>query len=133
LVQSEEAPLQIVPVISIIDDDESMRLATESLIKTLGFSAYSFPSAEAFLLSPRLNDSDCIISDVQMPAMGGLELQQALKARGLPTPLIFITAYPRESVERRARAEGAVCYLQKPFEVQDLIKCIERALDRNSG
>jgi FixJ family two-component response regulator len=125
--------LQVLPVISIIDDDESMRLATESLVKTLGFAAYSFPSAEAFLQSPQLNDSDCIISDVQMPKMGGLELQQALKARGSTTPLIFITAFPRESVERRAMAAGAVCFLQKPFEVQALIKCIERALDRRSG
>jgi FixJ family two-component response regulator len=120
-------------VISIIDDDESMRLATESLIKTLGFTAYSFPSAEAFLQSPQIDDSDCIISDVQMPVMGGLELQRALKARGSTTPLIFITAFPRESVERRAMAEGAVCFLQKPFEVQALIRCIERALDRKPG
>src|SRR5262245_13120711 len=110
-----------------------MRVATESLIKTLGFAAYSFPSAEALLESPRIGDSDCIISDVQMPTMGGLELQQVLKARGSTTPLIFVTAFPRESVQRRAMAEGAVCFLQKPFEVQALIKCIERALGRKLG
>jgi FixJ family two-component response regulator len=121
--------LQPVPVISIIDDDESVRVATERLIRSLGFSAQAYASAEDFLRSPRSGDTSCIISDVQMPRMNGLELQQALKARGSAPPMIFITAFPNEGMKSRAMAEGAVCFLNKPFDVDALLACLSQALD----
>jgi FixJ family two-component response regulator len=92
--------LKRVSVISIVDDDESVRTATNSLMRSLGFTAYTFASAEEFLRSLQLNDTSCLISDVQMPSMSGIELQRHLIARGHRTPIIFITAFPDESIRR---------------------------------
>ncbi len=82
------------PVISIIDDDELVRAATNRLVRSVGYLALTFTSAEEFLQSPRLNDTSCVIADVQMPGMNGLELQSALLAKGNSVPMIFITAHP---------------------------------------
>jgi FixJ family two-component response regulator len=125
--------LQKVPVISIIDDDESVRAATRSLVRSLGFTAFVFASAEDFLQSPRVNDSSCVITDVQMPGLSGVELQSRLLAQGHRTPIIFITAFPDESVEARAIKAGAICFLSKPFDGSTLIKCLDRALKRHEG
>jgi FixJ family two-component response regulator len=120
--------LQKVPVISIIDDDESVRRATKNLVRSLGFEAHTFASAEDFLGSPRAAETACVISDIQMPAMSGVELQEQLAARGRRTPIIFITAFPNERTEARVMNAGAVCYLAKPFEGRSLVRCIDAAL-----
>ena len=93
-----------VPVISIIDDDASVRAATNNLVRSLGYTVHTFASAEAFLHSAQLNDTSCAIVDVQMPTMSGIELQSHLRAKGYRVPFIFITAFPEESA--RARAQG---------------------------
>jgi FixJ family two-component response regulator len=125
--------LQKVPVISIIDDDESVRGATRSLVRSLGFTAHTFASAEDFLQSPRVNDSSCVITDVQMPGLSGVELQSRLLAQGCRIPIIFITAFPDENVEARAMKAGAICFLSKPFDGSTLIKYLDVALKRQAG
>jgi FixJ family two-component response regulator len=120
-----------VPVISIIDDDESVRVATQRLVRSLGFTAHTFACPEEFLQSPRLNDSSCLIADVQMPGMSGVELQSLLTARGNRTPIIFITAFPDEKIRTRALEGGAICFLSKPFDGSTLIRCLDAALKGN--
>ena len=117
-----------VPVISIIDDDASVRAATNRLVRSLGYVAFTFASADEFLRSPQLRDSSCLIADVQMPGMSGVDLQSFLRARGSRLPIIFITAFPEESVRARALDAGAVCFLTKPFDGLTLIKYLELAL-----
>jgi FixJ family two-component response regulator len=115
-------------VISIVDDNESFRRATAGLIKSLGYAAASFGSAEEFLRSERLDDTACLISDVQMPGMSGIELQNRLAIRGHRLPIIFVTAYPESNVRKQALACGALGFLNKPFSEQELISCIDQAL-----
>jgi FixJ family two-component response regulator len=115
-------------VIAIVDDDPSVRIATESLMRSLGYAACSFASAQEFLRSDRLRETDCLITDVQMPGMGGMELQQTLASAGHAMPVIFITAFPEERVRRQAAAAGAFGFLSKPFEGQAMIDCVEAAL-----
>ena len=122
-----------VPVISIIDDDEFVRVATRRLVRSLGFVAHTFASAEDFLQSAHVGDSSCVITDVQMSGLSGVELQSRLLAQGHRTPIIFITAFPDESVEARAMKAGAICFLSKPFDGSTLIKCLDRALKRHEG
>src|SRR5215813_2279572 len=107
-------------MISIIDDDPSVREATDGLMRLLGYRAETFASAEDFLRSDRLNDSSCLITDVQMPGLSGIELQTALIARGNETPMIFLTAFPEEHIRKRALDAGAIGFLSKPFDEQRL-------------
>ena len=122
-----------IPVISIIDDDESVRVATNRLVRSLGYVGHTFASADEFLRSPRLNDTACVIADVQMPGMSGVELQGVLKSRGNHTPMILITAFPDDSVRKRALSAGAVCFLNKPFDGAALIGCLQTALKEPRG
>jgi FixJ family two-component response regulator len=115
-------------MIAIVDDDESFRRATASFIRSLGYAAAAFGSAQAFLESDRINDTDCVISDVQMPGMTGIELQGRLIAQGHHLPVIFVTAYPEVKTRGRALAAGAVGYLDKPFSDRTLIACLNEAL-----
>ncbi|SHO60882.1 Response regulator receiver domain-containing protein [Pseudoxanthobacter soli DSM 19599] len=115
-------------MITIIDDDEAVRVATENLVRSLGFATSTFASAEEFLRSPRAGNTACVITDVQMPGMTGIELQNVLRAKGDRTPLIFITAFPEDRVRQQAVAAGAVGFLAKPFEGDAMIACIDRAL-----
>jgi FixJ family two-component response regulator len=117
-----------VPTIAIIDDDEPVRITMSSLVRSLGFNAIVFSSAEEYLLSPQRYRSSCLISDVQMPGMSGLDLQSRLAAEGHRVPIIFVTAFPHPNIEKRAHASGATCVLNKPFESQALVECIQRAL-----
>ena len=94
------------PVISIIDDDLSVRTATDNLVRSLGYAVETFASAEEFLHSPRLNDTSCVIADVRMPAMSGLDLQAHLIADGRRFPFIFITAFSVEADRARAMEAG---------------------------
>jgi FixJ family two-component response regulator len=116
------------PVISIIDDDPSVRTATARLLRSMGFSAHAFASAQEFLSSPQLKETSCVIADVEMPGMNGVELQDYLVANGHPTPIIFITAFPHERVRERAMKAGAVDFLSKPFDEARLLECVEEAL-----
>ena len=121
------------PVISIVDDDASVRAATNNLLSSRGYVVYTFASAGDFLQSDRLQDSSCVIADVQMPAMSGLDLLAHIRTQGNETPFIFITAFPDASVRARALNAGAIGFLAKPFAGPDLIKCIETAVDRHGG
>jgi FixJ family two-component response regulator len=121
-----------VPVISIIDDDESVRVATRRFVRSLGYVGHVFASADEFLRSPLVDDTKCVIADVQMPGMSGIELQSVLTARGNDTPMIFITAYPEEGIRTRALEGGAVCFLSKPFDGPTLVKCLALALQRRA-
>ena len=103
------------PVISIIDDDSSVRAATDNLVRSLGYVVHTFASAGEFLASPQLNDTSCVIADVQMPTMSGLELQAFLRAQGCRVPFIFITAFALDDARVRALNAGATCFLAKPF------------------
>jgi FixJ family two-component response regulator len=121
--------LTTVPVISIIDDDASVRLATDNLVTSLGYVAHTFTSAEEFLLSAEMNDTTCIIADVQMPEMTGVELQSLMRSRGSCVPFIFITAYPEERIRAQVLHAGATCFLSKPFDGRTLIKYLDTALE----
>jgi len=120
--------VQKVPVVSIIDDDESVRTATQCLVRSLGLKTRTFASAEEFLLSPYVTETSCVIADVQMAKMSGLELQSRLRACGNDLPMIFITAFPDERLKVRALEDGAVGFLSKPFDGQVLIDCLSKAL-----
>ena len=120
-------------VISVIDDDASVRAAADNLLSSHGYLVHAFASAEEFLQSARLDDSSCVIADVQMPAMSGLDLLIHMRAQGYTLPFIFITAFPEESVRARALKAGAICFLAKPFAGPALISCVEGAVNRHSG
>nr|WP_091977596.1 MULTISPECIES: response regulator [Bradyrhizobium] len=120
-------------VISVIDDDASVRAATNNLLSSHGYLVHTFASAEEFLQSARLNDSSCVIADVQMPAMSGLDLLTYMRAQGNAAPFIFITAFPEESVRARALKAGALGFLAKPFAGTELVNCVEAAVNRNHG
>jgi FixJ family two-component response regulator len=122
-----------VPVISIIDDDASVRTATNRLVRSLGYVGLSFASADEFLRSPQAHESWCVIADVQMPGMSGVELQSLLRTQGCAVPIIFITAFPDENMRARALDAGAVCFLSKPFDGPTLIKHLEAAVQRHGG
>jgi FixJ family two-component response regulator len=115
-------------VISIIDDDESMRNALVGLIRSLGYGVRGFASAEEFLESGAMQRFACIITDIQMPGMSGIELQQHLTACQCSLPVIMITARHETGLEERALASGAACFLRKPFETETLVGCLERVL-----
>jgi len=115
-------------IISIVDDDKSVRDATWSLIRSLGHSAATFASAEEFLESGSLRETACLIVDVQMPGMSGIDLQNHLIANGACPPMIFVTAFPNDQVQERALGAGAVGFLTKPFSEDGLVACLERAL-----
>jgi FixJ family two-component response regulator len=128
-----EATLPKPAVISIIDDDASVRIATNNLVRSHGYRAHTFASAEDFLQSAHLNDTSCVIADVQMPVMSGVELLVHLRAQGHGMPFIFITAFPEESVRARALRAGAICFLAKPFDGPTLISCLDAALTGRDG
>ena len=118
------------PCIAIVDDDKSCRMALGSLVRSLGYRPCLFSSAEAFLASTDIDDTDCLISDVQMPGMDGLELQRKLTEAQRHIPIIFITAYPKETVRTRAVTAGAVCFLAKPYNAQVIIDAIEQVISK---
>jgi FixJ family two-component response regulator len=125
----EDKHVQHAPIISIVDDDESMRCAIKSLVTSLGFGAHTFASAEKFLQSPHLDHTSCVITDLQMPGLNGVELQKSLLAQGRRIPIIFVTAFPEERLRARAMEAGALGFLSKPFESETLIKLIDKAIE----
>lgn len=116
------------PLIAVVDDDTAVRASIDSLVRSLGFIACLFASAEEFLCSEDRNHADCLITDVQMPSMSGVELHEQLTAQGYRIPTIFITAFPENAIRKRAMTGSAVCFLGKPFQGQVLIDCIESTL-----
>jgi FixJ family two-component response regulator len=121
------------PAVAIIDDDESVRVTTDSLVRSLGYITHTFASAEEFLDSSGLDDLSCVIADVQMPGMSGVELQAHLRTQGYRVPFIFFTAFPDEKIRARALRGGAICYLTKPFEGESLVQGLQVALKKQDG
>ena len=119
--------------ISIIDDDESIRRTTTRLIESFGFRTAAFESAEMFLTSGQLHETSCLIVDVRMPGMNGLQLQSQLAAADCRIPIIFITAYEDKESHRRAMQAGAVAFLAKPFTDEQLLQLIRSALRQEKG
>jgi FixJ family two-component response regulator len=115
-------------LICIIDDDESMRNAIVGLVRSAGYEAHGFGSAEHFLGSGTARSSACVITDIQMPGMSGIELKEHLAASQCPVPVIMITARDDADLEAKAMASGAVCFLRKPFDANELLHCLEGAL-----
>jgi FixJ family two-component response regulator len=126
-----EAALPEKVLISIVDDDESVREGVTDLLLTLGFSVVSFASAEDFLNSDHLCNISCLIADFRMPGMTGLELHTKLGASGLAIPTLLVTAYPDKAVRERALNAGVAGYLTKPFAENDFLNCIRSALDHS--
>jgi FixJ family two-component response regulator len=122
-----------VPLITVVDDDESVREALPDLLRELGFAAKAFASAEAFLGAEGGARTSCLILDVAMPGMTGLELQQELKRRGQHIPIIFITAHADRTLRPRVLEEGAVEILFKPFSEAALVDALALALNRKQG
>jgi FixJ family two-component response regulator len=123
------------PLVSIVDDEDEARTATERLVRSLGFTTRTFASAEAFIESSALSETQCLILDVQMPKTNGLELQYQLLRLGIDIPIIFITAYPDETVRARALEAGAIAFLSKPSDLggRRLVECLHAAINRKSG
>jgi FixJ family two-component response regulator len=115
-------------LITVIDDDQSVREALQDLIDSLGFRVHAFPSAMEFLASADVRTTSCMIADVHMPHMTGIELYRRLLEQGHVIPTILITAYPNDSVRDRALADGVIAYLTKPFDDNALIGCVQSAL-----
>jgi FixJ family two-component response regulator len=116
-------------VIAIVDDDELAREGTIDLVKSMGFIAKAFERAEDFLKSDYLHSSSCLIADVRMPGITGLELHNRLVESGNTTPTILITSFPNDRDRARARQAGAICYLAKPFNDEELLACVRSALE----
>ncbi|HEV2698864.1 MAG TPA: response regulator [Terriglobales bacterium] len=119
-------------LISIIDNDTLARYGVVALVESLGYKAVSFSSAEHFLASGAITETTCLITDVRMPGLSGLELQEALRSQGHRTPVILMTAYPNESRRNRAIDGGAVGILSKPFDDTSLIECLAAAIKSRS-
>jgi FixJ family two-component response regulator len=121
------------PLVAIVDDDESIRNTTKDLLESAGFSAAVFARAASLLKSRRLNQVRCLITDMRMPKMTGLELHQHLVASNHAIPTILMTAYPDVRAQAQAIKANAVCYLVKPFAADDLLACVRCALLRNDA
>ena len=117
-------------LIAIVDDDQSVREALTSLVRSLGYVAVAFECAEDLLKSKRRRNASCMIADVQMPGMTGIELHNRLVASGEPIPTVLITAFPDERSRERALQAGVVGYLTKPFSEDELLACIRSTFGR---
>ena len=119
-------PLQSPSRVSVIDDDESVRVASSSLLRSLGWEVSLYPSAESFLDADPLEGLACIITDLNMPGMSGLQLQQRLRELKAGVPIMFITAFASDAARRQALDGGAVCFLSKPVDGTVVADCLER-------
>jgi FixJ family two-component response regulator len=115
-------------LVSVVEDDQFFRESMKRLMRSLGCNVEAFPSAADFLASPRLVETACLIADVHMPAMTGLELHRRLVDMGYAIPTILVTAYPDSEVRARAIKAGIVCYLRKPVDEKHLLRCLRAAL-----
>jgi FixJ family two-component response regulator len=119
------------PLVAIVDDDESMRVTVKDLLESAGFSAAVFASAAGLLRSRRLSQVSCLIADMRMPKMTGLELQQHLVASNRAIPTILMTAYPDERARAQAIKANVICHLIKPFAADELLECVRRAVRKH--
>jgi FixJ family two-component response regulator len=117
-------------MVSIVDDDPLAREGIRELVESLGYKALAFDSAQDFLQSGAVATTGCLITDLQMPGLSGLDLQERLQADGYRTPVILITAFPNEKHRSRAISAGAIGFLSKPFEEQCLVECLTVAMNR---
>jgi FixJ family two-component response regulator len=117
-----------VPLISIVDDDDAVRNSLDDLIRSIGFRTQGFPSAEAFLNSNQASGTACLILDVRMPGMNGLDLQRQMVAANWRIPVVFITSHADDDARARALEAGAVAFLYKPFREEELFNAIDAAL-----
>ena len=116
-------------LISVVEDDQPFRESMRKLMTVLGYTVQAFPSATEFLRSPLLTETACLVTDVQMPGMSGVELHRHLIDRGQVIPTILVTAYPDETARNRALKGGVVCYLSKPVDDEKLERCLRSALE----
>lgn len=116
------------PLISVVEDDESLRQAMVGLVRSLGYRVAGYPCAEDFLVADASERSDCVVTDIQMPGLSGIDLKLRLVADGVATPVIMVTARADPNLHERAMASGAACLLRKPFTAEALIECLDRAL-----
>jgi FixJ family two-component response regulator len=130
VIQSNRTTAAVNLMIYIIDDDSSVRESLSDLVQSLGFAAATFGSAEEYLQSGRINSTSCVVTDVRMPGMSGIDLQRRLIADRKDIPIIFITSFPDENSRARALKAGAIGYLRKPFDDHSLIECLDQALAR---
>ena len=117
-----------VSLVSVVEDDQFFRESMRRLMRSLGYAVEAFPSAADFLASARLGETACLIADIHMPAMTGLELHRRLIDIGRAIPTILVTAYPDNDVRARALNDGVVCYLRKPVDEERLLRCLRAAL-----
>jgi FixJ family two-component response regulator len=115
-------------LVSVVEDDRSFRESMSMLLSSFGFSVEVFPSAAEFLASPRLSETACLIADVNMPEMTGIELYRRLVDTGHTIPTILVTAYPNDVDQARALNDGIICYLRKPVDDRHLVRCLRVAL-----
>jgi FixJ family two-component response regulator len=120
--------LQNALIVSIIDADQGVRHAVQRLMRSRGFATRAFASAEEFLQSPSLHETACVITDIQMPGMTGMELHDVMLKQGPRLPVIFLTAFPDERIEKRALQAGALGFLTKPFDAKALISLVDAAV-----
>ena len=113
--------------IAIVDDDEAVRVGLSSLLRSYGYAAHAYDSAQALLGGGALDQCDCIITDLQMPGMSGIELLEQLRRQGNALPLILMTAFPEAALRKRALQGGASCFLSKPFDASELLRCLRQA------
>ena len=118
------------PLVAIVDDDASMRRATSNLLQSAGFATATFAGAEAFLGSKRRRSVACLVTDMRMPGMSGLELRESLVASCSDIPTVLMTAYADETTRARAREAGVICFLVKPVAPEKLCECVRSALAR---
>jgi FixJ family two-component response regulator len=119
------------PLVAIVDDDRSIRNATQDLLNAAGFSTVAFADAESFLASASRATTACLVADMRMPGMSGVELYQALVALGHSIPTVIITAHPEEVTQARGRVAGLTCYLIKPFTPDEILECVHEALAKS--
>ena len=119
------------PLVAIVDDDKSIRNATQNLLRAAGFSTAAFEDAESFLGSASRASASCVVADMRMFGMTGLELYQELLASGRGIPTVIITAHPEEVALARAREAGITCFLIKPFAPDELLECVSEALAKS--
>jgi FixJ family two-component response regulator len=116
-------------LVAVVEDDRYLRESMRRLMRSLDYDVATFPSAADFLASPRLIETTCLIADVHIPAMTGIELYRHLIEAGYAIPTILVTAYPDDVDRARSLNDGVVCYLRKPIDEQHLIRCLRAALE----
>lgn len=117
-------------LIAVVDDDSSVRTALGRLLRSAGLQVQMYGSGDELLAYPGLAAIDCVVSDIRMPGFTGFDLFEALRSRGLRTPMILMTAFAKDGDEQRARLSGSACFLQKPFTEAELMHCIQESLSR---